>query len=118
MAILLDDKAQEEVARRRAHGQDAAMFLRLAHQRCLPELLSAGWASRRMHRAGKMLQHSGDVALYVQPSVAQYAAWHDLTITVWRLGPITRLELANALQTTLELEDWARTHVVDHSPAL
>jgi hypothetical protein len=44
----------------------------------------------------------------VDRRVTRYAAWHDVTISAWRLGPFDMLMVDPTV--LLEMQEWERTH--------
>jgi hypothetical protein len=114
VAIILDDKAREAIARRRAQGRDHTLYLRIER---MPGTwgraagiadLSVSWAPRRLPDRGLVVRSVGDTVICVDSRVARYAAWHDVTISAWRLGPFDRLMVDPTV--LFELQAWERTH--------
>ena len=124
MAILIDEKARAAIARRRAGGRDATLFLRLERFRgrggplvSYPWDLVAGWAPRAWPESDLTVRSVGDVVVCVDTRVARYTHWHDVTISAWRVGPIDLLTVDPYV--VLEMQAWERTHpaIEDRSTA-
>jgi hypothetical protein len=119
MAIIVDECARAAIARRRAHGHDATLFLR---REAYPVrggiVLEVGWAPRRWPRRALVVEQVGDVAVVVDRRVARYTQWRDLTISARRLGPFENLVVVDELRVLLEMQAWEQMHpAVGHSPA-
>jgi hypothetical protein len=119
MAIIIDECARAAIARRRARGRDATLFLR---REAYPVrggiVLDVGWAPRRWPRRTLVMQQVGDVAVVVDRRVGRYTQWRDLTISARRLGPFEELVVVDALRVLLEMQAWEETHpAVGHPPA-
>ncbi len=106
MAIVIDEAARKATSRMRARGRDGAIRLYVGTPRCLPEMLLVRWGSPRARDHRLVARTVDGVALYLGPRVAGYAACHDLVLTAWRLGPATRLEVADATRAILALQEW------------
>jgi hypothetical protein len=50
----------------------------------------------------------GEAVICVDRRVTRYAAWHDVTISAWRLGPFDMLMVDPTV--LLEMQEWERTH--------
>lgn len=119
MAVFIDERAHAAVARRRAHGRDATLFLR---REVYPVrggiVLDVGWAPRRWPRRALVVKQVGDVAVVVDRRVGRYTQWRDLTISARRLGPFEDLVVVDELRVLLEMQAWEQTHPgAGHSPA-
>ena len=112
MAIVLDQRAQGAIARRRAHGQEASILLRLATVpvRGMHHLLLVGWYQRCSRQGALLVWPVGDVLVYVEARVARYARWHDVTISAQHVGPIHRLTILQATLTLLRMLEWEQAH--------
>ena len=41
---------------------------------------------------------------------ARFAVWRDLTITLWRLGPFTQLQVRDEVAVMFDMEQWEHAH--------
>lgn len=112
MAIYLDERACNLVARRAARGRKTAIAVRVAAvpTRGAVHQLTVGWASRDGYQQLPEVRRFGDVVLHVDARVARFSDWHDVTISAWRLGPIEQLVVVDEVRVLLDLLEWARTH--------
>ena len=106
MAIVIDQAVHDAIGRRRARCRDGAIRLYVGTPRCLPEMLLVRWGSPRAKDHRLVARTVDGVVLYLGSRVAAYAACHDLVLTAWRLGPATRLEVADAMRAILALHEW------------
>ena len=106
MAVILDDRAREAIARRGARGRANGIGLRLAvvPLRGMHRVLSIGWSACRN------ASRDDTIVLSVDERVARYARWHDLTISAWRLGPVDHLVIVDELLVLSEMESWEYAH--------
>lgn len=112
MAIVLDNSAGDVIARRRARGKDTTLFLRLERgplRAGVPWILTVGWAPLTRPDGTVVVQSPEDVRVYVDPRVARYAQWRDLTISGARLGPWAWLVVADPFAFE-HMREWERTH--------
>jgi len=107
MAIHLDDGVRDAAARRRAHGRTAALALRLTPVPHGGHALTVDWTAGA-ERAS--VEQRGEVPLYVDERVARYAAWHDVSISAWRLGPLRLLGVVQEPRVLSHMLAWERTH--------
>jgi hypothetical protein len=108
MAILIDARAREVIARRRNRRRSAAVNVHIARLSHGTHALLAEWATRRGEK-----QHetwAGDIQLFVDSRVARYARWRDISISAQRIGPFHYLIVENELPVLLDLADWHRRH--------
>lgn len=112
MAIILDEQAREAVAHRHAQSDDGALRVRLETipARGMIHTLTATWTARRQAQPGLVERQVGDVTLHLDPRLARYTTWHDLTISAWRLGPFEGLFVAEEPRVLLSLQEWERLH--------
>jgi hypothetical protein len=114
VAIILDDKARDAIARRRARGRDHTLYLRIEWIDGLrgpggaTSDLIVGWAPRHLPGRGLVVRPMDDTVICVDGRVARYAAWHDVIISAWRLGPFDYLTVDPTV--LLEIQEWERTH--------
>jgi CheY-like chemotaxis protein len=114
VTVSIDEKARAAIARRRALGQDATLFLRverisgrggpLGHSD-----LVVGWSPRQPDRA-LVVRLVGDVVVLMDRRVARYTNWHDMTVSAWRLGPFEWLMIDPYVLP--EMQEWESTHPV------
>ncbi|HZS88857.1 MAG TPA: hypothetical protein VFE42_15395 [Chloroflexota bacterium] len=103
MAVIIDERAQEIIAHRRAQGRDVAITLHVVPLRGMQSMLRVAWAP----------WHGGGSAagwVYVSPRIARYARWHDVVISAWHLGPFERLAVADEPRVMLEMVEWEAAH--------
>jgi hypothetical protein len=103
MAVILDERAQEIIAHRRAQGRDATITLHVVPLRGTQSALRVDWATSR--GAG-----NAERPVYVSPRIARYARWHDVVISAWHLGPFERLAVADEPRVMLEMVEWESAH--------
>ena len=120
MAILLDDLAQAALARRRARHRDETLVLYVATvpfpgPESDPEVLDICWASSRRARLKRdlILYLVGDHVLLIDRRIARYVADHDLTVSAWRLGPISQPTIEHDWYVLKELRAWERAFPVE-----
>jgi hypothetical protein len=111
MAIVLDRRALEIRAHRRAHSQDDRIFLRL--ERCsiragAPWVVVAGWAPPHWPDYALVLRRAEGVEIHVEPRLARYAQWNDLTISGTHMGPWRWLSLADPFAYE-HMREWEHT---------
>lgn len=112
MALIIDEEARAALTRRRQRGRDAAIMVRVAAvpaRGCTCQIV-ATWASQRDRQRAAAAQRVDDVTIHLGPRMARYARWHDVTISAWRLGPLTRLAVADEPLVLLELLEWEQLH--------
>jgi hypothetical protein len=120
VAILLDDKAREVVARRRDRGKDDAISVRLERgpvRAYVPWIIAVGWAPRRWPDCAFPARHAGAAEIHADPRVVRYAHWRDLVITGARLGPWRWLAVADPFACDHMLE-WEWSHPQDALPSV
>lgn len=112
MAIILDEQAREAVGRRRAQRDDGVLKVRLETipARGMIHTLTATWAARRRPQSRLVERQVGDVTLHLDPRLARYTTWHDLTISAWRLGPLEGLFVVEEPRVLLDVQEWERLH--------
>ena len=110
MAILLDAKAREAIARRRAHGRDATLVLHIVPLRGFQQMVCVNWLGHRADVRRLVRGQVGDVTLYMSQRIARYVCWCDITVTAWRLGPLTQVGIVNEPLVMLLMQDWEQTH--------
>ena len=118
MAIILDECVRIACARRRAHGHDDRLFLRVERLQGRasafvgsPEVINVSWMPHRWPSCTLVARPVEGVVVYMDTRVARYAAWHDITISAWHLGPITVPQVEPTAIN--ELKDWERAHSVE-----
>lgn len=112
MAVIIDEEARAALSQRRQRGRDAAIMLRIAAvpaRGCTCQLV-ATWVSQRDRAGAGSAQCVDGAMVYMGRRVARYARWHDVTISAWRLGPLTRLTVANEPLALLALLEWEQLH--------
>jgi hypothetical protein len=112
VAIILDDRARAMVDRRRSRGRDARIYLHLDRGSIrvgVPWIMVVGWAPHRWPSQPLVLQHAGDVEIYLDPRVARYTHWRNLTIFGARLGPWQWLAIADPFAFE-RMHQWELTH--------
>lgn len=114
MAIIIDDKAREAITRRRSRARDRTLFLRIERISGIRgpaagmSNLIVSWAPRDLPDRALVVRPVGGTVLCVDRRVARYAAWHDVTISAWRLGPFDHLMIdPNVL---LDIQQCERSH--------
>jgi hypothetical protein len=108
VAIVLDERAQAAITRRRARGKDARLVLRverLSPKTGFPNVADIGWASRRRPARELVVCHVEDVEVHADRRLVRYAGWRDVVVSAWRLGPVERLVLADPY-LMLRVVDW------------
>jgi hypothetical protein len=90
LAILLDERAQETISRRRARDKNRDLFLRVERgsmRAGVPYVLVVDWAPRH-RRQHELVSHRQDgINVYLDRRTARYVQFRDLTITMAHLGP-------------------------------
>jgi len=111
MAIILDGRARAAVARRRAHGRDAALFVHVERVRAGRRglaLLAVDWAPRQWPQCPLVAQQVGDVLVIMDGRIARYTRDHTLTVSAWLLGPLARVWVVGDVARMLDMVDWER----------
>jgi hypothetical protein len=113
MAVIIDDHVRAAIAQRRAAGRDSTLYLRveLLPSRGFPSrTLTVSWAPRYWPPRRLETREVNGQRVVMDRRAARYTLWHDLTITLWRLGPWTHLEVRDELSVLLDIEEWERIH--------
>lgn len=120
MAIILDESALDVIARRRARGKDATLYLRLERgslRAGVPWILAVGWAPRYRPDRTLVSQLAANAEIHVEPRVARYTQSRDLTVSAARLGPWEWLVVADPFAFE-RMWEWEWTHPVVSLPPL
>jgi hypothetical protein len=110
MAILLDDQARAALAHRRARGRETALLLHLVPLRGMQRVLEVGWLPRLLRPPGLVLLRTAEADIYTDPCIARYAAWRDVRLSAWHLGPWERLAVVDEPEVVLAMATWEQTH--------
>jgi hypothetical protein len=113
VAIIIDDQARAAIAQRRAKGHDSTLFLRVEAMRAkgwLCRILTISWDGCRWSRRPLTAREVDDILVVMEPRIARYTQWRDVTITAWKLGPFTRLVVDDEPAVMLEMDAWEQTH--------
>lgn len=89
MAIILDERAQAAIRRRRARGNDARIVLRIdwgSLHAGVPWTFAVGWIPCSLPADTVVLQRISDVEIRVNQHIVRYTHSRDLTISSARLG--------------------------------
>jgi hypothetical protein len=111
--LIIDERARAVIAARKAAGRDGTLFLRVRRvpSRGVPcSMLVVSWAPRCWPQRHLVARQVDDTRVILDARIARYTLWHDIVITLWRLGPWSRLEVRDELPTLLDLEDWEQAH--------
>ncbi|HZS85896.1 MAG TPA: hypothetical protein VFE42_00200 [Chloroflexota bacterium] len=121
MAIILDPDVRRLVDERRSRGQsaDIALFVEvLPVHGAGSRVLSATWSSRRRPAKAWIEQRVGDIVVHMDARIARYSRWHDIVLSGWRLGPLSRLVVEDEPLVMMRLLEWLRLHPgVESQPA-
>lgn len=113
MALIIDERARAAIARRRAGGREARLFLRvepLPARGGFSHMLAVDWVPRRWLQRAPTARQVGDVTVYIDQRLARYTQWADVTLSAWRLGPLEWVVVARELLVLLEMEEWEHAH--------
>lgn len=105
MAIVLDEHARREVARRGERGRGAALLV-CVEWMGVCAYLSVRWAPRRRRRFDLTARLVDGVVVWVDERVAGYARNHNITLSTRRLGPLIRPVVADEPLAMYRLEEW------------
>jgi hypothetical protein len=117
VAVMIDQDVRATMATRRAAGRESTLYLRVEHlpSRGFPiHCLTVSWAPRHWPRRHLVARDSDGLKVIMDQRIARYTHWHDVVISLWRLGPWTRLEVRDELSVLLQMEEWELAHPADY----
>jgi hypothetical protein len=108
MSIVVDQKTEAVTNQRRARGKGAVIDLHVTPIAGGGYTLAVDWREGA-DTNGRVVMRQGNVVLTADRRIAAYARWHDVAVSVQRLGPLRTLVLKDPI-TLFRIGEWERSH--------